>query len=197
MNILIFCVFIITQAIQFGLSIPKKELRCFGDAIGQNILVVGQVSCESQDYSFKIYLPSKKHDNVLHYSHSQNVTKFSFTTNYTQQNYQFCIHNLATKELYFNYSHAIGTEANDFTLLAQKEDLKPIEVQLKKLGNIAESVENDYKSLDEKQQFRLEYVDKISYKIVIFSVITLGLMVSTNLFQYNKMKRFFKQKKLI
>ena len=41
----------------------------------------------------------------------------------------------------FNFSLATGMDAQDFSLLAQKEDLKPLEIHLKKLNGIVNAVE--------------------------------------------------------
>lgn len=87
------------HAINFIATINSKELRCYGENIAQNILFAGQVDSNSTDYSFKIHVPAKKHDNILTYSHSTKTTQFSFTTNNTQYNYQFCVHNLGSLPL--------------------------------------------------------------------------------------------------
>lgn len=55
----------------------------------------------------------------------------------------------------------------------------------------------DSKDIEEKQSIRFSNVNKISYKIIIFSVTTLILMTITNIVQARKLKNFFKIKKLI
>ncbi|CAD8164443.1 unnamed protein product [Paramecium pentaurelia] len=183
--------------IQFTFPLRSKELKCFGEIIGQNSLVVGSVSANSSQFSLKIHVPQKKNDNILQYAHSLELHKFSFTTNNTQENYQFCIHNLANAGISFNFTLATGMDAQDFSLVAQKEDLKPIEIHLKKLNGLINSVEQEQKEIEERQATRFSNVSKISYKIIIFSVVTLILMTLTNIVQARQLKNFFKQKKLI
>ncbi|CAD8075655.1 unnamed protein product [Paramecium sonneborni] len=191
--ILIYGVF----SIQFTFPSKPKELKCFGEIIGQNSLVVGSVMANSSEYSLKIHIPQKKIDNILQYAHSLELQKFSFTTNNTQENYQFCVHNLANVGINFNFTLATGMDAQDFSLVAQKEDLKPIEIHLKKLNGLINSVEQEQKEIEERQATRYTNVSKISYKIIIFSVVTLILMTLTNVVQARQLKNFFKQKKLI
>ncbi|CAD8176789.1 unnamed protein product [Paramecium octaurelia] len=184
-------------SIQFTFPLRSKELKCFGEIIGQNSLVVGSVQANSSEYSLKIHVPQKKVDSILQYSHSLELNKFSFTTNNTQENYQFCVHNLANAGINFNFSLATGMDAQDFSLVAQKEDLKPIEIHLKKLNGLINSVEHEQKEIEERQATRFSNVSKISYKIIIFSIVTLILMSLTNFVQARQLKNFFKQKKLI
>ncbi|CAD8160809.1 unnamed protein product [Paramecium octaurelia] len=183
--------------IQFTFPLKAKELKCFGEIIGQNSLVVGSIQANSSEYSLKIHVPQKKFDSILQYAHSLELQKFSFTTNSTQENYQFCIHNLANFGLNVNFNLATGMDAQDFSLVAQKEDLKPIEIHLKKLNGLINSVEQEQKEIEERQATRYSNVSNISYKIIIFSVVTLILMVLTNFVQARKLKSFFKSKKFI
>ncbi|CAD8049360.1 unnamed protein product [Paramecium sonneborni] len=184
-------------SVQFTFLLKSKELKCFGENIGQNSLVVGAISGNSSEYSLKIHMPTKKVDNILQYSHSLELQKFSFTTNNTQLNYQFCIHNLANSYMSFNFTLVTGMDAQDFSLLAQKEDLKPLEIHLKKLNGLVNAIELDSKEMEERQSNRFSGVSKISYKIILFSVATLLLMMLTNFVQARKLKQFFKYKKLI
>ncbi|CAD8133778.1 unnamed protein product [Paramecium octaurelia] len=184
-------------SVQFTFSLKQKELKCFGENIGQNSLVVGSIQGNSSEYSLKIHMPTKKVDNILQYTHSQELHKFSFTTNNTQLNYQFCIHNLANEWTSYNFTLVTGMDAQDFSLLAQKEDLKPLEIHLKKLNGLVNAVELDQKEIEERQSDRFQNVSKISYKIILFSVITLLLMMLTNFVQARKLKQFFRNKKLI
>ncbi|CAK74853.1 unnamed protein product (macronuclear) [Paramecium tetraurelia] len=183
--------------IQFTFPLKSKELKCFGEIIGQNSLVVGSVQANSSEYSLKIHVPQKQFDSILQYAHSLELQKFSFTTNNTQENYQFCIHNLANVGLNVSFNLATGMDAQDFSLVAQKEDLKPIEIHLKKLNGLINSVEQEQKEIEERQATRFSNVSNISYKIIIFSVGTLILMVLTNFVQARKLKSFFKSKKFI
>ncbi|CAD8143091.1 unnamed protein product [Paramecium pentaurelia] len=184
-------------SVQFTFSLKSKELKFFGENIGQNSLIVGAFQGNSSEYSLKINIPTKKVDNILQYSHSLELQKFSFTTNNTQLNYQFCVHNLANSWMSFNFTLVTGMDAQDFSLLAQKEDLKPLEIHLKKLNGLVDSIELDQKEIEERQSIRFSNVSKISYKIILFSLITLFLMMLTNFVQARKLKQFFKQKKFI
>ena len=46
-------------SIQFTFPLRSKELKCFGEIIGLNILVVGSVSANSSEYSLKIHVKIK------------------------------------------------------------------------------------------------------------------------------------------
>ena len=70
---------VVCQGIQFDFGLEKRELRCFGDNLAKNVMVVGKVEGSSPEYSFKIHvshnakyfkMPNRKMDNILFYSNS-------------------------------------------------------------------------------------------------------------------------------
>ena len=48
--------FNILNAIKFNFFLDKKDLRCFGDNLGRNVIVVGSVNSTYPEYSFKIHV---------------------------------------------------------------------------------------------------------------------------------------------
>lgn len=43
-------------AIKFQFVIPKREIKCFTDNLGSDIMVTGAITANSSQYSFKIFV---------------------------------------------------------------------------------------------------------------------------------------------
>ncbi|CAD8046582.1 unnamed protein product [Paramecium primaurelia] len=159
-------------SIQFTFSLKSNELKGFGENIGQNSLIV---------------------DNILQYSHSLKLQKFSFTTQNTQLNYQFCVHNLANSWMIFNFTLVTEMDAQDFCCWHKKK-IQSLQKFIQKLNGLVDQIEPDQKEIEERQSIRFQTVSKISYIIILFILITLFLMMLTKFYQLEYQNNFSKTK---
>jgi hypothetical protein len=92
MLVLLFSLFSV-QALKFNFTLEKRSLRCFGDNLPDNMMVIGMISSPLPNYTFKIKIPGRKESEGLIFNSSDlNLTRFAFST-LENANYQFCISN--------------------------------------------------------------------------------------------------------
>jgi hypothetical protein len=77
--------------------------------------------------------------------------KFAFTTS-AQGEYQFCYENLGLTQKQIKVDLKTGVHAKDYSSVAKKDHLKPIEVELRRLEDIVQSVHEDMNYLRSREE---------------------------------------------
>jgi len=96
-----------------------------------------------------------------------------------------------------SFSLKTGIDAKDYSAVAKKEDLKPLEVELMKLQDVLEEVNNDMKYLKVRESAMRTTNESTNIRVVWLSGISLAILLTLGLFQIFYLNRFFKQKKII
>lgn len=197
MNSLIICISLfflnLVSSIEFEYSVYPKSLDCFGDVQTQNTLVIGEVKSTSFYFRVNVYDPNGR---ILLSRSNETAIKYSFTTQ-IPGTYQICIENLARDFLTISFSLNSGVFAKDYSELAQKKNLKPMETVLKKIDDLTKELQKNGRYMSEKKEEKINGLESIITKIITYSIICIAVMISLSIFQSTYLKRFFKAKKLI
>ncbi|KAK3730361.1 hypothetical protein QZH41_014837, partial [Actinostola sp. cb2023] len=92
---------------------------------------------------------------ILYKKEDATKGKFAFTTD-DYDMYEVCFESEATqaggsdREIYINIKH--GVEAKNYDDLAKAEKLKPMEIELKRLEDLADAVVNDFAYMRQREQ---------------------------------------------
>ncbi|KRX04188.1 hypothetical protein PPERSA_11312 [Pseudocohnilembus persalinus] len=186
----------IVQGIEFQYEMPSwKKNLCFGDSLGENINVFLELNMldESEpNVSVKITDPKNEHL----YLEPHKKIAFAFTTE-LEGEYEICFQKNQTNVSNFNLVYKTGVEANDYSELTGKDDIKPIEYYAQKMQDQVEVIKNEMKMLFNYSDKKSANIQDMSFRIIGFSVITLAMLVLLAIFQVQYLKQFFKKKKLI
>jgi hypothetical protein len=188
-----FLFFLKVQAAVFKFRVDSMQSNCLMENFGKKVLVTGSVTSSIPKFSIKIY--DSKNELIVNSSNELDL-KFSFTTE-DEETYNFCVENTHTQSLKFTFVLKSGLKAKDYSDVAEKSNIQPIEFQIRRLENIIKSMKMETTHLVKKEEKKLLIMDVISQKLIIMSVMTIVLLLLLSIFMGNYFKNFFKQKKLI
>jgi len=128
------------------------------------------------------------------------------------QNESMILYSLTTKRggdlyacIYNNNSHALeivldlkyGVEARDWTEVALKGQLKPLELEMTRMAELIDSMRVGVHEIIAKEDANLLEADSVSDSLYLYSVFTMLVSVALSIYQVRFMKSFFKAKKLV
>lgn len=181
------------ECIKFDYKLGPKSMVCFGESLMDHTLVVGEVANKDNNVMVRVYDPIGQ---LIFTQKNDTIIKFSFT-GHVNGTHQICMDNLHTEEVIFNFVLLVGLEAKDFSVLANKNKLKPMDVQMLRIEELYKVIHQTQEHLVLNSEIKLKAADFINNKIFYSSLITLFLVIVLTFFQSYYVKDFFKQKKLI
>jgi len=90
-----------------------------------------------------------------------------------------------------------GAEAKNYDNLAEASKLKPLEVELKKLEDLSDSVVNDFAYMRQREEEMRDTNESTNSRVLYFSVFSMCCLLGLATWQVLYLRRFFKAKKLI
>lgn len=130
--------------------------------------------------------------------------KFTFRTQ-AHADINICFHNILaegvtpdsqykrTVDLHFDF----GAEAEDYTELAKKEKLKPMEVELRKLEKLIEEIVDEMEYLKRREARMRDTNESTNERVWSFSLLSIIVLCSVGAWQVFYLRKFFQSKKLI
>ncbi|KAJ3070961.1 vesicle coat component [Quaeritorhiza haematococci] len=181
--------------------------RCISQFIGRDTYVVGTAEISdgyNQNIELEIVDISPARNHYYRNAKLQKVAKFAFTT-HTHADVEFCFRNVLDPgftpgpqyKRTVNLHVDTGAEAQDYTELAKKEKLKPMELELRKLENVVEELESLMEYMKERESAMRDTNEIANERVQWFSLLSMGVLVSVGIWQIWYLRRFFQTKKLI
>lgn len=96
-----------------------------------------------------------------------------------------------------DFEFLTGVSAKDYSDIAKKSNLKPIELNLKKLEDMISYLIHEFSSVMAHEEKTLALNDALSNKIILFSMITLISMIVVGLMETIYIKKYLQNRKLI
>jgi hypothetical protein len=129
------------QGVKF--IIKSLETKCLGEEVQANELMVGKFSVEpkSSDVQIKVYGPNAE---VLQSRTGADAGKFAVTTT-TNGDHQVCFSNTGSVDRDVSFNLEVGLTAKDYQAVAKKDNLKPLELELRRIEDVVTSI---YESME-------------------------------------------------
>ena len=181
------------QGMEFEYYGAPLNIECFGEALSENTLLKGEVRSSSNYIAVKLFDPNGK---MLFSKSNETIFKFSVTANISGT-YQVCIDNLSRQFLNYVLKIESGVFAKDYSEMAKTHNVKPIEIVLKKTEDIVNEIQSTTSAYIQKKEETIEKLEFVNTKIIVFSTITIVIMILLGFCQANYLKNFFKSKKLL
>ena len=195
--LLVLCLVHSSMAIDFGFKVPRGKKECFTEPLNPNTLVKATVQAEEPDYDG---LAVTVYDSAGTSLYAEPLTgahiKFSYTTT-TEGNTNICVQNTGKKYIKVFFEMLTGAEAGDITEAASDNDLKPVERQLISMDRLLNSIRTTTSFIVSREEEKLTEADTITFKLYVFSAITIITMAALSFFQVRYLEKFFRAKKLI
>ena len=192
--LIIFSFYIIkiyTMSFEFPIN-PKKR-RCVGEFITEDTVAIFSFTSDSRNYEAELIDPQKQ---ILYKKQNDLEVKVSLVATVTG-NYEMCIKNNDDSINNISFEFYSGIQAQDYSSLAKDSNLRPIEINIRKIIDMMKQLIKDLSSISIKEEENSKINDTIGTKIITFSLLTLLVMIVLGVFETLYIKRYLHTRKVI
>jgi len=190
----------------FGMyfHLPPGQKKCIKEEIHKDVVVTGEFEAkESPQHRVDLKVTDSK-DHILYQKEGADSGKFAFTTD-DQDLFEVCFY---SKRLggFTNdpRSHEIklvirkGVEAKTYDEQAKTEKLKPLEVELRRLEDLSDSIVNDFQYMKQREEEMRDTNESTNSRVLYFSIFFYALFdwprhlassIFAKIFQIQKINR--------
>merc|ERR1712226_344158 len=176
----------------------RKRLK---DEIHKGVLVTGDYDISAQpDQVVDLMVIDTKGQ---HFVNRENTDKgkFAFTTD-DYDVYEVCFLSRVPvnrqgmrHEIFLSMKH--GVEAKTYEGLADANKLKPLEVELKRLEDLSESIVQDFAYMRQREEEMRDTNESTNSRVLYFSIFSMCCLLGLATWQVLYLRKYFKSKKLI
>jgi hypothetical protein len=175
--------------------------KCLKEEIHKDVLVTGEyelTDAPGQTAYLKV-TDSKGH--VLYNKDDALKGKFAFITEEYDM-FEICFeskmqHGMHGGDREVNINMKRGVEAKNYGDMAKAEKLKPMEVELKRLEDLSESIVNDFAYMRAREEEMRDTNESTHSRVLYFSIFSMCCLLGLATWQVLYLRRYFKAKKLI
>jgi len=191
----------LTSAMFFWLAPATK--KCIKEEVHKDVVVTGLFDI-GESAGHKVHLKvtdSKEH--ILYNKETATKGKFAFTTD-DQDVFSICFisessgafqRDAKSHEIEINLKK--GVEAKSYEEQAKTEKLKPLEVELRRLEDMSDSIVMDFQYMKSREEEMRSTNESTNTRVLYFSIFSMVCLVALGTWQVFYLRRFFKSKKLI
>ncbi|KAJ6427655.1 hypothetical protein OIU84_023113 [Salix udensis] len=169
--------FMVSEAV--WLNLPASGTKCVSEEIHNNVVVLADYVVVSDNHSHIPTISVKvtsPYGNNLHLKENVTHGQFAFTT-HEAGSYLACFW--------------------DWDLVARKEKIEGVELELRKLEGAVEAIHENLLYLKTREA-ELRFVSEVTNtRVALFSLMSLGVCIAVSALQVWHLKRYFQKKKLI
>jgi len=197
--LLISCIILSVDCLMFNLE-PNNR-KCLKEEIHKGVLVTGEYEVNA--------IPGQSVDLIVtdtkgqHYVNREGTEKgkFAFTAD-DYDVFELCfISRVPTNvrggkhEVFLQTKH--GVEAKSYEGLGDAAKLKPLEVELKRLEDLSESIVQDFAYMRQREEEMRDTNESTNSRVLYFSLFSMCCLLGLATWQVLYLRKFFKSKKLI
>eukprot|EP00455_Lapot_gusevi_P008119 TRINITY_DN134_c0_g1_i2.p2 TRINITY_DN134_c0_g1~~TRINITY_DN134_c0_g1_i2.p2 ORF type:complete len:110 (-),score=38.83 TRINITY_DN134_c0_g1_i2:93-422(-) len=108
-----------------------------------------------------------------------------------------CFTNIGLSQKTVSFILKTGVNAKDYSAVAKKDNLKPLEVELRRLEDIVQSIHDDMLYLRSREEEMRNTNESTNARVLWFSLLSMMILVALGTWQILFLRRFFESKKLI
>lgn len=187
------------DGIMFHLQ-PNTQ-KCLREEIHKDVLVSGEYEIqETPGQKVDIQVTDSK-GHHLYIKEEADSGKFIFNTeDYDVYDVCFISRVPATQrgiqqEVTLNTKH--GVEAKTYEALGEAAKLKPLEIELKRLEDLSESIVHDFSYMRQREEEMRDTNESTNSRVLYLSLFSLCCLIGLATWQVLYLRKFFKTKKLI
>ncbi|NP_001154129.1 transmembrane emp24 domain-containing protein 10 precursor [Oncorhynchus mykiss] len=189
-----------TFSITFHL--PVNLRKCLREEIHKDVLVTGEYEVSEQSNAKNNLKITDSSGHILYSKEDASKGKFAFTTE-DYDMFEVCFESKSplgtgrvTDQL-VNLDMKHGVEAKNYEEIAKVEKLKPLEVELRRLEDLSESIVNDFAYMKKREEEMRDTNESTNIRVLYFSIFSMCCLIGLATWQVFYLRRFFKAKKLI
>eukprot|EP00062_Callorhinchus_milii_P024585 gi/632984649/ref/XP_007909243.1/ PREDICTED: transmembrane emp24 domain-containing protein 10 [Callorhinchus milii] len=183
-------------------SLAPNNRKCLREEIHKDVLVTGDYQISDQPGLSAHLKVTDSSGHILYSKEDATKGKFAFTTD-DYDMFEICFESklppghfrVPDQVVTLNTKH--GVEAKSYEDIAKAEKLKPLEVELRRLEDLSESIVNDFAYMKQREEEMRDTNESTSARVLYFSIFSMFCLVGLATWQVFYLRRFFKAKKLI
>ncbi|NWR10465.1 TMEDA protein, partial [Paradoxornis webbianus] len=216
---LLLLLLLVGPARPISFQLPGKARKCLREEIHRDTLVTGEyeITAEGRKEGRKegwkgkglCFLPSLSFfqitdsaGHILYAKEDATKGKFAFTTE-DYDMFEACFESklpvgtgrMPDQLVTLDMKH--GVEAKNYEEIAKVEKLKPLEVELRRLEDLSESIVNDFAYMKKREEEMRDTNESTNTRVLYFSIFSMCCLIGLATWQVFYLRRFFKAKKLI
>lgn len=199
---LLISVLVVSNAIKFELQ-PNTE-KCIKEEFRPDTLVKGVAEVMPILGDMQVYMTIVDHENSPVYE-NRDLTKatFAFTSQSSsdQVEYSFCFkdqyNGLERSPRVVSLKLDVGEKEKDWSEVARKENLKPLELELRKMQDSVTTIQADFNYMKGREARHRDTNESTNSRVGWMTFSSLIVLVCLGLGQMYYLKKYFKSKKLI
>ena len=184
-------IFTICEKYDFKFKLRRLDENCFSEYFPDKTLVIYKITSTSEKTRFQL-----RFENEIKVSKLTKELLLPFTT-FEGGDYEMCITGLDKNISEIHFTLKYGIDAKDYSSLARSKDLKPIDLALEKLDDRAKDISKGISFSQFKDRNFEKILDKVSSKVVIFSIVIICCMLFVGYLEAIYLKNFMRRRKLI
>lgn len=200
---LTWCLLTLVVTVCNGIMFPLQPStqKCLREEIHKDVLVSGEYHVQEaagQKVDLRV-TDSKGH--ILYSKDEAENGKFVFNTEDFDV-FEICfVSRIPTnqhgimQEVTLNTKH--GVEAKSYEALGEAAKLKPLEIELKRLEDLSESIVKDFAYMRQREEEMRDTNESTNSRVLYFSLFSLCCLIGLATWQVLYLRKFFKAKKLI
>jgi hypothetical protein len=197
----LFIIFSGSYGLRFRLN--SGDRQCLREEIHKNIVLTGEYELsEAMGSTASIHVTDTRgHTLYKRENFPDTKGKFAFTAD-EYDIFEICVtaHALPNqqrieREVYLVMKH--GVEAKSYDDIAKAEKLKPLEVELRRLEDLSDSIVNDFAYMRQREEEMRGTNESTNNRVLYLSIFSMLVLLALALWQVLYLRRYFKAKKLI
>lgn len=175
--------------------------KCLKEELHQNDLVTGEYEVSQAPGQKVHYIVRDSQGHILSQKEDISKGKFSFVTE-TYDTYEVCFasfvppHQRGVRQEVSLVTKR-GIEAKSYEAIGEAAKLKPMEVELKRLEDLSDSIVQDFSMMRKREEEMRDTNESTNSRVLYFSVFSMLCLLGLATWQVLYLRRFFKAKKLI
>merc|ERR1712014_177996 len=160
--------------------------KCLKEEVHKDILVTGNYNVEDKpNMSVDIKITDSK-AHILFQKEEANEGKFAFTLD-TADVFSVCF---TSKKGEAKKGEFVGVEAKNYDELAKAEQLKPLELELRRLEDLTESIVNDFALMKKREEEMRDTNESTNSRVLYFSIFSMACLIFLATWQVLYLKKY-------
>ncbi|KAJ8396880.1 hypothetical protein AAFF_G00012030 [Aldrovandia affinis] len=184
------------SAFSISFFLPVNSRKCLREEIHKDVLVTGEYEVAEQPNTKTNLKITDSSGHTLYSKEDASKGKFAFTTE-DYDMFEVCFGTGRIPDQLVNLDMKHGVEAKNYEEIAKVEKLKPLEVELRRLEDLSESIVNDFAYMKKREEEMRDTNESTNTRVLYFSIFSMCCLIGLATWQVFYLRRFFKAKKLI
>ncbi|KHN82857.1 Transmembrane emp24 domain-containing protein 10 [Toxocara canis] len=183
--------------------VPANGKKCLKEEIHKNVVVTGEYELsEGTGYTSSVRVTDTRGHTLYNREHFAEIKgKFAFTAD-EYDIFEICVSSHLPagqqgqqREVMLQMRR--GVEAKNYDAIAKAEQLKPIEVELRRLEDLSESIVQDFAYMRQREEEMRNTNESTNSRVLYLSIFSMLCLLGLAAWQVLYLRRYFKAKKLI